>query len=279
MIKLVADSGATKAEWCLLSLRGKKTYFTQGISPYFLNREQIAELLRRELYPKLKKHRISEIHYYGTGCSSPANAQSVKKAIGSVFSQSKIMVTHDLMGAARALCGKHAGIACILGTGSSTCFFNGKRIARTSPGLGYILGDEGSGASLGRKVIQHYLYDKFDKDLMARFDATYTTNKTEILENVYSKPMPNRYLASYTLFLAENRGNPLIEKIIVEGLDDYFQTHLTRFPESSRYPVHFVGGVAFGFRDVIENLCRKYEFIPGTIMKNPMEGLVIYHQE
>jgi glucosamine kinase len=278
MTKLIADSGATKAEWCLLSNGKKKTIFTQGISPYFLTQQQIAEILKKELLPKIRNVKIDEVHYYGTGCANPKNALLVKKAIQSVISTKKIAVSHDLMAAARALCQKSKGLACILGTGSGATYYNGKTIAKTSTGLGYVLGDEGSGAYLGRKVIQYYLYNTFDEDLKARFDAKFMTNKMEILENVYKKPLPNRYLASFTIFLAENRGHYMIENIIEDGLNDFFFAHLVKFSEVWKMPVHFVGGVAFGFKDVLQELCNSYGFDLGRVLKNPMEGLTEYHK-
>jgi N-acetylglucosamine kinase-like BadF-type ATPase len=278
MTKLICDSGATKAEWCLVINGKKKTFFTQGISPYFLNTIQVADLLKKELWPKLKNTPVDEIYYYGTGCANPVNARSVKKAIGLIFSKTKkIEVTHDLVAAARALCGRRKGIACILGTGCNSCYYDGKKIVKNSPGLGFILGDEGSGAYLGKKVIQYYLYGTFDDELMARFDAACTTNKTEILENVYKKPLPNRYLAGFTKFLADNRGHYMIENIIEDGLNDFFFTHLCKYKEVWQLPVNFTGGVAFGFKDVIQQLCNSYEFELGNVMKNPMEGLIAYH--
>lgn len=277
VVKLIADSGATKAEWCLLQNGRKRTLFTQGISPYFLTTAQITEILQKELLPKLKKTVVGEIYYYGTGCANPVNAKSVKNAISNVFKKTKIEVTHDLMGAARALCGRKKGIACILGTGSNSCYFDGKKIVKNSPGLGYVLGDEGSGAYLGKKVIQYYFYGTFDEELRGRFDLTYTTNKAEILENVYKKPLPNRYLAGFAKFLADNRGHYMIENIIEDGLNDFFFNHLCKYRETWTMPVHFAGSVAFGFKDVLQQLCNSYEFELGRVMKNPMEGLIEYH--
>jgi glucosamine kinase len=275
--KLIADSGATKAEWCLLNNGKKKTIITQGISPYFLNTEQITSLLLKELKPKLKNVEIDEVYYYGTGCANPTNAKSVKKAVQKVFASAKVDVTHDLMAAARALCGREKGIACILGTGSNSCFYDGKKIVRNSPGLGYVLGDEGSGAYLGKKVIQYYLYGTFDDELRGRFDLTYTTNAAEILENVYKKPLPNRYLAGFTKFLAENRGHYMVENIIEDGLNDFFFNHLCKYKEIWTLPVNFAGSVAFGFKDVLQQLCDSYEFELGKVIKAPMEGLIEYH--
>ena len=278
VVKLIADSGATKAEWCLLKNGRKKTLFTQGISPYFLNTEQIYQLLEKELKPRLRKEEIHEIYYYGTGCANPLNARSVKKALSKSFSGAKVEVTHDLMGAARALCGRDKGVACILGTGANSCYYNGKKILKNSPGLGYVLGDEGSGAYLGKKVIQYYLYGTFDDELRGRFDLTYTTNASEILENVYKKPLPNRYLAGYARFLADNRGHYMIENIIEDGLNDFFFTHLCKYREAWSLPIHFAGSIAFGFKDVLQQLCNSYEFELGRVMKNPMEGLIEYHR-
>lgn len=277
-VTLIADSGATKAEWCLVNKGKKKILFTQGISPYFLNTDQIAELVTKELVPKLK-NRTEHIFYYGTGCSNVENAKSIKKALTRVFPKAQVNVHTDLMGAARAVCGHKKGLACILGTGSNSCYYNGQNIVKNSPGIGYVLGDEGSGAYLGKKVLQYYLYNTFDEDLRARFDAKYVTTASEILDNVYKKPLPNKYLASFTLFLVENRGHYMIENIIEDGLNDFFFQHLRKYNEVWKYPVSFVGSVAFGFKDVIEQLCSSYEFELGKVLKNPMEGLVEYHSE
>jgi N-acetylglucosamine kinase-like BadF-type ATPase len=277
-ITLIADSGATKAEWCLINNGRKKTFFTQGISPYFLNTEQITDLLQAELPSSVKKLDIDQVFYYGTGCANPENAKSVKKALSKLFRGSKIEVQTDLMAAARAVFGREKGVACIMGTGSNSCYYNGKKIVKNSPGLGYVLGDEASGAYLGKKVIQYYLYETFDDDLRARFDARFVTNKVEILDNVYKKPLPSRYLASFAIFLAENRGHYMIENIIEDGLNDFFFQHLCKYREVWTLPVSFVGSVAFGFKDVIQDLCNSYEFDLGKVLKNPMPGLIQYHQ-
>lgn len=274
---LIADSGATKAEWCLVSGKKRETIFTPGISPYFLNTGEIRELVQQQIADKKESTSINQVFFYGTGCANPENARSVKTALQAVFPLATVSVSTDLMAAARALCGTEKGIACILGTGSNSCYYNGKNVAKNSPGLGYVLGDEGSGAYLGKKVLQYYLYGTFDEELRARFDAKYNTEKIAILDNVYKKPLPNRYLASFALFLAENRGHYMIENIIEDGLNDFFFQHLNKYNEVWKYPVNFVGSVANGFQDVIQGLCDSYEFELGKILKNPMEGLVRFH--
>ena len=277
---LLADSGATKCEWCLVDNRRKLTpVFTQGMSPYFLTIPQIESILRNELLPHLPSTPVDQIYYYGSGCASAANARLIRKAILQVFPRAEVQVTVDVMGAARALCGHHKGIACILGTGSNSCYYNGKKIVKNSPGLGYVLGDEGSGAFLGRKVIQYYLYHTFDEELSTRFTLKYPLTPEEILDHVYKKPLPNRFLASFSVFLSENRGHYMVENILEDGLNDFFFTHLDKYPESRKYPVHFVGGVAFAFQDVIRQLCRNYDFELGRILKNPMQGLLEYHRK
>jgi N-acetylglucosamine kinase-like BadF-type ATPase len=279
-VKLIADSGSTKCEWCLVANGKKKKIFTTGMSPYFLSAEQMIELLQKELVNKLKNINIDEIYYYGTGLGNPANGILLKKVLKKVFpSAKKIEANIDLLAAARAVCGHEKGIACILGTGSNSCYYNSKKIIKNSPGLGYVLGDEGSGAYLGKKVVQHFLYNTFDEDLMMRFTNAFNVGANEILEHVYKQPQPNRYLASFAIFLAENRGHYMVENIIEDGLNDFFFTHLYKYRESWLYPISFVGSVAYGFKDVLKNLCDTYELELGKVLKQPMDGLVAYHNE
>lgn len=277
-IKLIADSGSTKAEWCLIKGKTEKKITISGISPYFLSGEQIENVLEKELKPFLGNTIVDEIFYYGTGCSNPGNVKIIKKALRNIFHPLSVVVTHDLMAAARALCGSEKGIACILGTGSSACYYNGKKIMKSSPGLGFILGDEGSGAYLGKKVIQYYLYNIFDDDLRARFDARFVTNNIEILNAIYKEPLPNRYLASFAIFLAENRGHYMIENIIEDGINDFFFNHINKYRESHTMPVHFVGSIAYGFKDVLSKLCINYKMQLGRVLKNPIDGLIEYHR-
>jgi hypothetical protein len=274
---LIADSGSTKTEWCLLDGKTKINVVTQGISPYFQNTTQITTIIREELLPGLKNKQPDELFYYGTGCSNPANVALVKKAIKAVFKTGKVVVDHDLAGAAKALCGDQKGIACILGTGSNSCYYNGKKIVKNSPGLGYVLGDEGSGTYLGKKVLQYYLYNTFDPDLMDRFKAAYQTSPNEILDAVYKQPLPNRYLAGFAGFLAENRGHFMVENIIEDGFNDFFYHHIYKYRESWTHPIHFVGSIAWGFKDVLKEMCLSYELQLGKVLKNPMEGLISYH--
>jgi glucosamine kinase len=274
---LIADSGATKTEWCLIINGKKRGINTQGLSPYFLNITQIVEILNKELCKKIKDIAINEIYFFGTGCSNKPNQTIVAKALKQLFPIAKIHVDHDMLGAAKSVCHQSKGVACILGTGSSACFFDGKKITKSRTGLGYALGDEGSGSYLGRKIIQYYLYDTFDADLKLAFEKRFNVDKSIILENVYKKPFPQRYIASFCVFLSENRGHFMIENIIEDGLIDFFFKHLIKFNESWKYPVHFVGSIAYHFKDVVKDLCNNYGFEMGTVIKKPMIGLAQFY--
>ncbi len=279
MAILIADSGSTKCEWCFISKGRKQIIETQGASPYFLNEAQLVEMMQKELLPSLQSKTPAEIYFYGTGCAAAANRAMVKRAIRKVFPKASIEVEHDLTGAARALCGKEKGIVVILGTGSNSGYYDGNKIKRNSPGLGYVLGDEGSGAHLGKKVLQYYLYETFDQELHDKFHRKYQIMAADILDAVYKKPLPNRYIAGFTLFLVENRGHYMIENIIEDGLWDFFSIHLSRYPESGKMPVYFTGSVAFGFQDILKDLCKNFGWRPGRFLAKPMEGLIAYHKK
>jgi len=277
MAILIADSGSTKCEWRIVKGRSSHPYFTQGMSPYFLNATQMETVIESELKKQMKKVAVDEVHFYGTGNKNPKNAKMIAGVLKKAFAGATVTVDHDLLGASRALCQHEPGIACILGTGSNSCYYNGKKIVRNSPGLGYVLGDEGSGAYLGKKVIQYYLYEIFDKELKEKFAGKFKMDAAAILEQVYQKPLPNRFLASFTTFLSENRGHFMIENIIEDGINDFFYNHISRYPESNKYPVHFTGSIAYYFRDVVLALCELYGLNAGQILKSPMDGLIKYH--
>ena len=276
-IQLIADSGATKCEWCLVEDEARQSIVTSGISPYFLTKDEIIGLLQKELLPKISPAGVTEVFFYGTGLGNPDNVVVIDAALKVIFPTAAVQANTDLLAAARALCGNEKGMVCILGTGSNSCYYDGNEIVKNIASLGFILGDEGSGASLGKKVIQYYLYNTFEEDLKSLFDAQFVTTYKEILENVYKKPFPNRYLASYAAFLSENRGNYMIENILEDGLNDFFFNHLNKYTESWTLPVNFVGGVAYAFRDVLQELCESYQLELGTVLKAPMEGLVEFH--
>lgn len=279
-MQLIADSGATKTTWCLTGGKGNKIIHTQGLSPYYFSADQIAETIVNELLPSLKSKEITEIHYYGTGCATAPMQQIVKKGIKKAIpGAGKIAVESDLFGAARALCGNDKGVACILGTGSNSCVFSGKKITKNNPAPGYILGDEGSGAYLGKKVLQHFIYQTFDEDLMHRFKEKFQTEYREILDHVYKQPWPNRYMAGFATFLSENRGHYMVENILEDGLSDFFMTHLFKYTETWSNPIHFCGSIAWHFRDKLIELCEGFQLSPGRILQGPIDGLIEFHKK
>jgi N-acetylglucosamine kinase-like BadF-type ATPase len=276
---IIADSGATKCQWTLVLGNQKKAITTIGISPYFLTTEQIVETIAKGFNKKVDTDIINAVYFYGTGLSNPLNVASIKKALKKVFPKADLDIQTDLVAVARATCQHSKGVACILGTGSNTGYYNGKKIVKNSPGLGYVLGDEGSGAYLGKKVLQYYLYKTFDEELMHAFESKYPINKDQILDAIYKQPLPNRYMASFSEFLSEQRGHYMIENIIEDGINDFFFAHLNKLNESWLYPIHFAGSVAYIFRDVIKQLATAYELEIGTIVKSPMEGLIAFHKK
>ena len=281
MIKnyLIADSGATKCHWTLVQNNKKTTVNTIGISPYFLSTKEMTELLAQSFAKKTNVTKIDAVYFYGTGLTNLDNITSLKKALKAVFTNAVLSIETDLVAAARASCQNEKGVVCILGTGSNTGFYNGKKITKNSPGLGYVLGDEGSGAYLGKKVIQYFLYQTFDEELMAAFEKKFNLTKDDILNSIYKNPFPNRTLASFAPFLTEHRGHYMIENIIEDGINDFFFAHINKMNESWIHPIHFVGGVAFAFKDVIKQLALSYEIELGKIIKSPMEGLITFHKK
>ncbi len=274
--KLIADSGSTKTEWVLLGASKKLRIKTDGLSPYFLSAAQITEVIREKVKSKLGKLIPDEIHFFGTGCGSKENQQEVAKAIKASLGKTNIKVYHDMAGAAISLCGKEKGIACILGTGTNSCYYDGTKIRKNNPGLGYVLGDEGSGSYLGKKVLQYFLYNTFDEELMHNFKVTYQTNGVEILNKVYKQPLPNRYLAEFTQFLAQNRGHYMVENILEDNFHDFVYHNLYKYAESWKYPIHFTGGVAHQFKDVLASVLGAHGLQLGKVSQAPLKGLEHY---
>src|ERR1035437_9123615 len=223
---LIADSGSTKTTWCLLD--NKKQFaesHTQGFSPSFQTAEVMAQLMLAELSAEVlqqQNNNALQVFYYGTGCSTQGKVQLMHHALATVFTKAHITVNHDLFAAAIALCGNKPGIACILGTGSNSCYFDGAAIKESLLSLGYFFGDHGSGAHIGKTLLQYYLEDALPADLQTAFKALPEFDKEYILENVYKKPMPQRFLASYTKVLATYRQHVFIQGLVKQCFADFF---------------------------------------------------------
>ncbi|MCC7030396.1 MAG: N-acetylglucosamine kinase, partial [Chitinophagaceae bacterium] len=239
--------------------------------------KEIMHIFESELKMKREKTMIDEIHFYGAGINSSDHKKRIEKCLKQFFGLNKVQVYSDMLAAARATCLHNKGIACILGTGSNTCYFDGKKIGFKTHTLGYVLGDEGGGTHLGKKILQYFLHDIFDQDLKKKFVAQFDADKDVILDSIYRKPLPNRYLAGFASFIFENRGHYMIENIAEDCLNDLFINHLLRYPHIHKLPVHFTGSVAFYLKDILLNMCGQYEINCGSVIQKPMKGLISYH--
>lgn len=276
---LIADSGSTKTDWVLLH-NGEIITQCQsiGFSPYFQTSETIATEIKTVLIPQLKNNlsSISHIYYYGTGCSTPEKVDVIQQAFALSLGDITSDINHDLLASARALCGKQKGVACILGTGSNSCLYDGNSIIENVTSYGYLFGDHGSGAVLGKTLVQHYFDNKLPKHLHEAFEkAGY--NREVILDNVYKKPMPNRYLASLCLFLTQYQNDEYIKELIKNCFVDFFTNQVTHYTNASKLPINAVGSVAFHFRNLFEEVANQLGYSVGTIIQSPIEGLIKYH--
>jgi N-acetylglucosamine kinase-like BadF-type ATPase len=274
---LIAESGSTKTDWCLITNGKKKMLQTQGINPFFLQSHEIISIFKNELKINPAKIQLDEIHFYGAGINSEDSKHIIEQCLKTYFTCKKVKSYSDILASAQATCKDQKGIACILGTGSNTCYFNGKKIAFKTQSLGYVLGDEGGGTQLGKKIVQYYLHDILEPELKVAFEKKYQHELSTILESLYRKPFPNRFLAQFASFIFENRGHYMIENIAEDCLNDLFIHHLIRYPQVHKVPVHFTGSVAFYLKDILENMCEQYEIHLGSIIQKPIKGLIDYH--
>lgn len=276
---LIADCGSTKIDWCVVN-DGKvvEQIFTSGINALLMTEEQIRETLAAELAEKVKGYAIESVYYYGAGCLFDDICANVRRAIAHNVPTAKTIEVHsDLLAAARALCGQNEGIACILGTGSNSCYYNGKEIVDNVSPLGYILGDEGSGAVLGKLLVGDALKNQLPKELCEKFLAEYDLDRQKIIEGVYKKPAANRFLASLSPFLIKNIEEPAIHRLVLNAFKSFFVRNIENYSNYKSMPVSFVGSVAFYYKDVLAEAAKALDITIGTIIKSPMEGLVKYH--
>lgn len=276
---LIADCGSTKIDWCVVN-DGKivEQIFTSGINALLMTEEQIRETLAAELAEKVKGYAIDSVYYYGAGCLFDDICANVRRAIAHNVPTAKTIEVHsDLLAAARALCGQNEGIACILGTGSNSCYYNGKEIVDNVSPLGYILGDEGSGAVLGKLLVCDVLKNQLPKELCEKFLAEYDLDRQKIIEGVYKKPAANRFLASLSPFLIKNIEEPAIHRLVLNAFKSFFVRNIENYSNYKSMPVSFVGSVAFYYKDVLAEAAKALDITIGTIIKSPMEGLVKYH--
>ncbi len=279
MYKLIADSGSTKTDWVLL--RGNnivKTVNTIGFNPYFQSKDQISLEIVNNLKPHILEfhNSITELHYYGAGCSTFDNCNLLENVLTLNLNIRKILVQHDLLAAARALCKKNEGIACILGTGSNSCLYNGKTISENVPSVGYLWGDHGSGAQIGKTIVTYYFDGKLEQGLKHDFELE-GYNREEILNNVYKKNMPSKYLASISKFAYKHKNHPQIIEILSMCFDSFFKMQINHYTNSKNYKVNFVGSIGFIYKDILSEVAKQNGYEIGLIIKSPIEGLIEFH--
>ncbi len=281
MYVLIADSGSTKTDWVLLrNSEIIKRVKTIGFNPYFQSIDQISLEILNNLKPHLLEdlNKIKVIHYYGAGCSTFENCKLIEDCLTITLGVPKINVSHDLLAAARALCKKEWGIACILGTGSNSCLYNGKFILENIPSVGYLWGDYGSGAQIGKNFIKEYFEGNLPTDLKKKFEKE-GYNREEILTNVYKKAMPSRYLASVAMFVGKNKDHAFVEKVLLDCFDSFFVQLVNKYTDSKSYKVHTVGSIGFYYKELFEKVATQHGYKIGSVIQSPIDGLIDYHSQ
>lgn len=276
---LIADSGSTNTVWCLGDKRKESQRFiTPGINPYFQSEEEIADTISRLMLPQLPvaPEAISEVYFYGAGCT-PDKVEIVRRVIEGILPNAAIEVHSDLLAAARGLFGRQAGIACILGTGSNSCFYDGSKIADTVSPLGFILGDEGSGAVLGKLLVGDLLKGMMPENLKEKFLKQFNLTPALIIDKVYRQPFPNRFLAGLSPFLAEHLEEPGVQGLVYRAFYSFFERNVMRY-DYPNYAVSLSGSVAFYYADVLKEVAADMGITISQIVQSPMEGLIAYHK-
>jgi N-acetylglucosamine kinase-like BadF-type ATPase len=276
---LIADSGSTKTSWCFIDNNGNTSLFsTNGINPFFRSSENIETELREKLVELVEKD-IQKIIFYGAGVINEEKGNIVRLALKNIFPAPEIEVHSDLLAAAHATLGNSKGIASILGTGSNSCFYDGKKITKHVPPLGFILGDEGSGAVLGRKLLADYLKKIMPASLLKKFENQFHYNYPEFMEGVYKKEKPNLFLANFVPFIKENIEESYCMELIKTSFNEFVERNIFSYSNFREVPLAFVGSVAFYFQEQLKSVLDEKHLRLGTVLKEPLSGLVNYYQE
>lgn len=277
---LIAESGSTKCDWILLENNGTeiKRFKTMGFNPYFHSSELIFKELSIE--PNLGNgihDKIDRVYFYGAGCSTPSLNLIVHAGLEKVFPNARVRVDHDLLAAAYSTFRGVPEISCILGTGSNSVYFDGERAFEEVPALAYVLGDEGSGSFLGKRLLSEYLYKRLPADLSSDFRETFGLSKNDIINRVYNQPDPNVWLASFSKFYGSHATHPWVREAVREGFTKFRDIHILCYDKAMEVEVNFVGSVAWHFRDILEEVLKEKGIQFGYVLRRPLDGLVAYH--
>ncbi len=276
---LVADSGGSKTDWRLLKKDGTiGQAHTLGFNPYYQPIEHLHSMVKDALVPQVAAEPVEKIFFYGSGVSSEKNQQLIKNTFLEFFPGAAIEIGWDLLAAARALCGREPGIACIIGTGSNTCLYDGEKITGNIANLGWILADEGSGTNIGRKFLVAYLREKLPTALAAQFKERFPFTREEFLERVYQQEKPSAFLASFMKFIFQHLKEPYCYKLVYDSFAELYEENVMRYPDYQNLKVHFTGSVAFYFSDVLRQVAIDKGITVKNILESPIAGLTLYHQ-
>lgn len=275
---LVADSGSSKTDWRLVFSENKIEQFQSiGLNPNFHDETSILKAIE-DTFPLHEQNReVKAVFFYGAGCSTDKTQQLVQNQLQKVFTNATVEVSHDLLAAARASCGHQAGLAAILGTGSNCCVFNGSKIVASFPSGGYSIGDEGGGVHIGKRILKAYIEDYMPQHLRERFDFRYKLSLDDILENLYKKPNPNRFMASFSHFAFQHKEDGFVTKELLQVFEDFFENKVLRFKQAGELPLNLVGSIAFYFNEYIRTVAESKGVSIGTILEKPIAGLSLYH--
>ena len=277
-MKLIADSGSTKTNWILLeSGTVKNSISTNGLNPYFHTSESVEALLRADLVPFIVGDHVRDIYFYGAGCSTKKNNAMIREAIRIFFRKAEVNVYHDTLGAARALFGDQKGIAGILGTGCNSCYYDGKNIFQKVDSLGFLFGDEGAGSCLGKTWLAGYFKNQVPGDLRSEFDKYYGYTLEDILNALYNRPYPNRFLASFSRFLEPRQQHPFIHNLVKDSFQAFFDAQIKHYDQYQIIPVAFIGSIAHFYRNILLEAAEDENITISKILQDPMKGLISYH--
>ena len=278
-MKLIADSGSTKTDWRTLNENGEIGQFkTQGIQPNYMSLDEIAQVIKVGLQD-LASDDISEIYFYGSGCSSETNQKVIRNAIQPFFKKANIDVNHDLLAAARALCGREKGIACILGTGSNSGLYDGECFVENVRSLGYLLGDEGSGTYIGKKLLVALLRDELPVLTKTNFQSRFKMTERQVIENLYKAQKPQQFLSQFSKFVFQNIKEPFLYKLVYDAFVDFIEVNVKPYSNYENVPVHFTGSVAFYFGNILRKVGQDQGILVKHIVEGPIAGLTLYHKE
>lgn len=276
---LIADSGSSKLAWRLLHSDGSIGQADgPGFNPYYQPASDLKNTITEHLLPKINEE-VRQIFFYGTGVSSPGNVEAVHSTLADLFKKANIEISWDLLGAARALCGDEPGIACILGTGSNSCQYDGVNIVHNVPSLGWILGDEGSGANLGKRLVIDYIRGGMPEKLAKQFQTRFGLNRDDILTQVYQREKPSAFLGGFSKYIFQHIKEPYCYKLVYTGFEEFYRNNVMKYENYQSMKVHFTGSVAFYFSGILRQAANDLGITVKNILESPIAGLALYHQK